>query len=64
MNLECDGAVELRRRRARRNEVFRFVESKPFTELVPEKEEVDAHLKNDRANRQIPDFPDLKTRHP
>ena len=57
-------AHELRRRRARGNEVFRFVESKPFPQLVPEQKEINAHLKHDRANRQIPDFADLKAWHP
>jgi hypothetical protein len=54
---------KLRRSRARGNEIFRFVESKSFPQLVPEQKEINAHLQNDRANRQIPDFPDLETWH-
>ena len=57
-------ARELRSGGARGNEIFRFVESKPLPQLVPKQKEIDAHLKNDGANRKIPDFPDLKAWHP
>jgi hypothetical protein len=59
--LQSDDSVKLRSCRARGNEIFRFVESKPFPQLVPEQKEINAHLEDDGANRQIPDFPDLKT---
>ena len=64
-NGECRHIIrfKLRSRRARRNEIFRFVESKTFSQLVPKQKEIDAHLKNDGANRKIPDFPDLKAWH-
>lgn len=64
MNIRCSDSVQLRTRRARRDEIFRFIGSKPFTQLVPEQKEVNTHLKNDGANRQIPDFPNLKAWYP
>jgi hypothetical protein len=58
VNVQYDDLVKLRSRRARRNKIFRFAESKSFPQLMPEQQEIDARLEDDRANRQIPDFPD------
>jgi hypothetical protein len=56
--------LKLRRSGARRDEISRFVESKPFPQLVPEQKEINAHLNNDGPNREIPEFPNLEARHP
>ena len=64
MNVQCDDSLKLRSRRARRNEIFLFAESKSLPQLMPEQKEIDAHLEDDGAYRQIPDFADLKTWHP
>jgi hypothetical protein len=37
---------------------LRFVELKPFPQLVPEKKEINAHLQNDGASGQKPEFVD------
>jgi hypothetical protein len=51
--VQCDDSVKLRRRRARRNEIIRFAESKPFPQLVPEQQEVNAHLKNEKSISRV-----------
>src|SRR5258708_249386 len=48
---------------ARGNEIFGFLESKSLPQLMAEQQEICAHLKNDRPNREIPDLPDLESRH-
>src|SRR6266403_5134643 len=45
------------------NEIFGFLESKSLPQLMPEQQEICAHLKNDRPNREIPDLPNLESRH-
>jgi hypothetical protein len=59
-----DIRLKLRSSDARRDEIFRFVESKPFPQLAPEQKEINAHLNNDGPKREIPDFPDFEARHP
>jgi hypothetical protein len=41
----------------------RFVERQLPSKLAPEEQEIDAGLKEDTGNRQVPNIPDLKPRH-
>ena len=46
----CYSILALRRGSARWNKIFRFIESKSLSHLVPQQQEIDAHLKNDRPD--------------
>src|SRR5439155_18259037 len=48
---------------ARGNKSFGFLESKSLPQLMAEQQEICAHLKNGRPNREIPDLPNLESRH-